>query len=344
MIYITDAYKGEPHIYAEHVGFYNLGTIGYDNGYFPNDYAGNFSTEVLNNNMVRIKAGIGLIGGRRFTIKGSEDVVLESGATGENRIDVIYFVHTQDDDGMESISIEVIKGVPTAGTPAYNNISSTGPIPNIIGTYRTAAFLARFEGVNIISVEMYEGFQNLRSIRNVYEYAFARAKQLGEVDAALQRKCDDLLVRCNDLKSSIDGTSASFEPSLYSYANNGADETKYYAGGYTVRQAKKMIIAGRCFLDIWITINSLGNIGTGERILRIQGTKSSDIPKSGGGLYSAAISYVSGMADGTKRPAAAVAPGAQYISLFLNSDFLKAKDITENFQIRLSVSYDAVAA
>lgn len=340
MIYITDAYQGEPHVYADHIGNYNIGVMGYSGGYFPDVYGFSFKTEILSNNKVRIKTGYGMIGGRRFAVSGFEDVVLESGATGENRIDVIYFVHNQNSDGKESIYLEVSRGTPTSGTPTYIDHSSVGAIPAIAGDYLMAAFLVRFEGVNIISVEKHEGFRNLRSIRNVYEYASERTKQLEEAYLPLQIKYSDVLKKCEDMEALIGGTAVSFNLVLYSYTNNNVDETEYYAGGYTVRQAKRQVIAGRCFLDIWVTINSLGNIGTGERILRIRGVNANDIPKAGSGIYSASIGYISGMANSANKPTALIAPGAQYISLFLNGDYLKAKDITAGFQVRLSVSYD----
>ena len=91
MLFLTDGYKGEAHVRADHIGYYNLGMVGYDNGYFPSDYVGSFETEILSSNKVRIKQGVGLIGGRRFAIDSYEDVTIENGATGEKRIDVIYF-------------------------------------------------------------------------------------------------------------------------------------------------------------------------------------------------------------------------------------------------------------
>lgn len=333
MLFLTDGYKGEPHVRADHIGYYNIGMVGYDNGYFPSDYVGNFDTEILNSNKVRIKQGVGLIGGRRFAIDSYEDVTIENGATGEKRIDVIYFVHNQADDGKESIALEVVKGKATSGTPTYTDSGSTGPVPNVAQKYYATAFLVYLEGVNITKVEMSETFRNLRSIRNVYEYAVYWTNEL-------KKSVDALKESSADLESLIDGEVKTWEPVLYSSENNSVNDTEYYAGGYAVRRATRKIIAKRCFLDLWLTINSLGNIGTGERVLRIRSTSSADIPVSGSGIYSAAIGYVSGLAETGHEVRASIAPGSQYISLFLDSGFLKAKDITNDFQIRLSLSYD----
>lgn len=333
MLFLTDGYKGEAHVRADHIGYYNLGMVGYDNGYFPSDYVGSFETEILSSNKVRIKQGVGLIGGRRFAIDSYEDVTIENGATGEKRIDVIYFVHTQADDGKESIVLEVVKGTPTSGTPSCTDSGSSGPIPNIAQKYYATAFLVYLEGVNITKVEMSPTFRNLRSIRNVYEYAVYYVNDF-------KKSIESLKQSALDLGSLVDGAVKSWDPVLYSCESNGVNNTEYYAGGYAVRKATRKIIAKRCFLDIWLTINALGNIGTGERIMRIRSAASADIPASGAGIYSAAIGYVSGVVQSGQRITASIAPGSQYISLFLNEGFLKAKDITSDFQIRLSLSYD----
>lgn len=333
MLFLTDGYKGEAHVRADHIGYYNLGTVGYDNGYFPSDYVGNFETEVLSSNSVRIKQGVGLIGGRRFAIDSYEDVAIENGATGEKRIDVIYFVHTQADDGKESIALEVVKGTPTSGTPSYTDSGSSGPIPNVAQKYYATAFLVYLEGVNITKVVMSSTFRNLHSIRNVYEYAVYYINNF-------TKSIESLTTQSSDLESLVDGSVKSWDPVLYSCESSSSSGTEYYAGGYSVRRATRKIIAKRCFLDIWLNINALGNIGTGERVMRIRAATSADIPTSGAGIYSAAIGYVSGVAQSGQRITASIAPGSQYISLFLNEGFLKAKDITSDFQIRLSLSYD----
>ena len=117
--------------------------------------------------------------------------------------------------------------------------------------------------------------------------------------------------------------------------------TEKYAGGYTTRVATRQTIGSRVFMDIWISMNNIGTLGTGDLELRIKGTGSGNVPVViGKGLvYSAAISYLSGVASGVN-VSAAISSGKDYISLYNGGGYLKAKNITKDFQIRLSLSYD----
>ena len=117
--------------------------------------------------------------------------------------------------------------------------------------------------------------------------------------------------------------------------------TEKYAGGYTTRVATRKTIGARVFMDIWISMNNIGTLGTGDLELRIKGTGSGNVPiVIGKGLvYSASISYLSGVASGVN-VSAAISSGKDYISLYNGGGFLKAKNITKDFQIRLSISYD----
>ena len=133
------------------------------------------------------------------------------------------------------------------------------------------------------------------------------------------------------------GAIEEFTPIIYALD----DTTEKYAGGYTTRVATKKIIGTRVFLDIWIRMNNIGNLGTGELELRLKGIGSGNIPTavSKGLIYSAAIGYISGAASGVN-VSASVSSGQNYITLYNGGNYLKAKNITKDFQIRLSLSYD----
>lgn len=321
-IFLTDGRKGTAHIKAEHIGYYNVGMFGYETGYFEYNYMGNFQTEILSNNKVRIKDGMGILGGRRFTISGAVDIQLDSGVTGEKRIDAIHLVHTQTSAGIEELKLEVVKGASTTGTPAPILHIAGGPIPDIATGYYFPMFLVEFNGVNITNVTKYSDFKKITSVKDATEYAEYTRNYLTGIIAGISNKLGDI-VDFTPIVFTLDGT------------------TEKYAGGYANRAATKRIIGGRVFMDIWLTMNNIGTLGTGTLPLRIKGTSSSNVTAavSRGVVYSAAVSYVTGVNSGVN-VSAAIAPGQDYITLYNGGNFLQAKDITANFQVRLSVSYD----
>ena len=171
MLRITDAYMGKTHVTSEDVGFYNIGQFGYETGYFELkdiNSSEEFETEILSGNKVRIKQGMGIVGGRRFRNDGFLDITLDSGATGENRIDAIVLVRSQDAEGIESIKTEIWKGAPSSGTPSVpQGVYSTGPVPDVAADYVAPFFLVTFNGVNIVNVEKHPDFNKIRSIEQI---------------------------------------------------------------------------------------------------------------------------------------------------------------------------------
>lgn len=167
MLNMTDATTGKPHVKSADIGYYNVGQFGYHTGYFPGDEIGDFPIEILSNNKIRVGSGTGILGGRRFRNSGSLDISLSSGATGENRIDVIQLVHDQDENGIESITTLIEKGTPTSGTPSGYSGGSTGPIPDISGKYMCSWIEVEFSGVNIIRAELHPDFPPIKSVKTL---------------------------------------------------------------------------------------------------------------------------------------------------------------------------------
>lgn len=169
MLDMTDAHQGKAHVSSAVIGYHNIGQFGYLTGYFPSDdpAIGRFEIEILSNNKIRLKDGIGVFGGRRFNNSGNLDISLSSGATGEKRIDVIDLVHNQDDDGIESITTTVVKGTPTTGTPSAPSYGSTGPILPVSGRYTAPFIVVEFDGVNIIRAELHPDFPAIISVYDI---------------------------------------------------------------------------------------------------------------------------------------------------------------------------------
>lgn len=163
---------------------------------------------------------------------------------------------------------------------------------------------------------------------NLKKISFANLRRLLGID--------ELNRNMNELSGEF-GSIVDFTPVLY--ALDGT--TEKYAGGYATRVATRKTIGNRVFMDVWLQINNLGTLGTGDLVLRIKGISSENVPMavSKGLIYSAAVSFVTNAASGVS-VAAAVASGQNYISLYNGGNYLRAKNITKDFQIRFSVSYD----
>lgn len=118
---------GEPHIDSEDIGAYNAYTIGKDS-YLLNG----LDMSITNANTLHVGTGEVLFQGRHVRIKGNgEDVAIANGTTGYKRNDILclkYQKFPQNSD-IESISLELVKGTPTTGTPADPAIT-TGSILN----------------------------------------------------------------------------------------------------------------------------------------------------------------------------------------------------------------------
>lgn len=105
------------HINSEDVGAYQAYTFG------PGRYVLNgCECTVVDSNTVRISKGELLIEGRHVRVKGSEDIAIRSGASGQKRNDLIVVRYTKDSDNIEDAPLTVIPGTATAGSasdPAY---------------------------------------------------------------------------------------------------------------------------------------------------------------------------------------------------------------------------------
>lgn len=125
MIHLVTGYAGYEHIQSEDDGAYNAAFFG--GGQYVMEEGNQFEGSILNNNTVRILDGNLLMYGRHVRIPRNtyEDVVIQTGTAGKNRIDLICMTYTKNDnDGTEQAYLQVIKGVETAGTatvPVYTD-------------------------------------------------------------------------------------------------------------------------------------------------------------------------------------------------------------------------------
>lgn len=114
---LVTGYKGTAHITAEDVGAFNAGIFG--SGEYVLNSGNKFSASLTSNNTVKILDGDLMMQGRHVTLKKDtfEEVTIENGESGMNRIDLIVARYTKDSNtGVENVEFAVVKGTPTSGT------------------------------------------------------------------------------------------------------------------------------------------------------------------------------------------------------------------------------------
>lgn len=122
---IVTGYTGTPHVTANEAQALNQGIFGPEN--YVLDVGQKFSATLVDANNITIEDGEGVMQGVQFRIAPgeTENVSIDSGTTGYNRIDLICARYTKDTQtGVEAVNLVVIKGTPTASTPAEPSFNS----------------------------------------------------------------------------------------------------------------------------------------------------------------------------------------------------------------------------
>ncbi len=124
----------------------------------PGEYAvdsgnGCFTASIIDNNNISIGAGDLIAFGThaRIAYGDTESVVIDSGAVGYNRIDLIVMEY-KNTSGVESGIFKVIKGTPTSETPATPSVTA-GNILQGASTNQTILYKVTLNGINIVSCE-----------------------------------------------------------------------------------------------------------------------------------------------------------------------------------------------
>ena len=286
-IELIDGHRGAAHITANQIGICNDAMYGISEavegetkqvGYF--DIGSCFKHEIVNNNLIRVHDGLGIIDGRRFVIEEGdyEDLEIENGRQDYKRIDTIVVRYEfNPDTRVESAAIIVKKGteVSSSGTPVQPALING----NIRKGDIEAEYLLGLVKLNGLTIEDCTMSASQR---------IGYAELMDQIKNAI-RQVDAIALTANDAKkvaAAANDTAASalgkvsawnlvkeFTPVLYAY--DGVNDK--YAGGYVVRKATSRIIAKRCYLDVWLQLNNIGTLGTGDLALRIKGTASNDL-------------------------------------------------------------------
>ena len=115
MIELVDGHAGKAHISSEDMAALNQGIVGEADCVFG--YADGLKCSMQTANKASVGKGAGMVGGRRFWVKSAETVSIDSGAPGVKRNDLIVARYKAEPSGVESVSLEVVKGSPSPSAP-----------------------------------------------------------------------------------------------------------------------------------------------------------------------------------------------------------------------------------
>lgn len=134
---------GAAHIDSADIGAYQAYTVG------PEIYILHGAEATLTDpNTVHVSAGEILAQGRHVRITGAgEDLAIDNGLSAYNRIDVVAFKYERDADGIESVSMVVVKGTPVAGNPSIPNMPTVGNVLDNASTAYWPLYSVRVNGL-----------------------------------------------------------------------------------------------------------------------------------------------------------------------------------------------------
>lgn len=149
---ITSA-QGEAHVTPVQDSLWHRAMVGIESCVFTQ--GNNLGLQVMSNTKVRIKDGVGMVQGRFFCIDPNtyDEVSIDSGAQGMNRIDLICAKITQNQNGTQSFSWEVIKGTSTDSTPTVPTCTE-GDLDDGDAVGRMAFATVTLTGINITATEI----------------------------------------------------------------------------------------------------------------------------------------------------------------------------------------------
>ena len=148
---IVTGYTGTPHVTAQQDRFINQSLLGNGNYILPTGNrlspTINSATQInINDGAVSIQGCVGIIDPGY-----GENLTIDSGALGYNRIDYICAKYSVTGQGIESMELVVKKGTPSTGTPNAPTYT-TGSIESGANEVEAPLFQVNIEGLSISSV------------------------------------------------------------------------------------------------------------------------------------------------------------------------------------------------
>lgn len=189
MVHLITGYAGREHIQSKDTRSYNAAMFG--GGEFVMEIGNQCAASIIDNHTVRVLDGDLLMQGGHIRIESNtyEDMTIDTGTAGKNRIDLIVMTYEKNaDSGVEIAFLEVIKGSETPGTPTAPEVTrgtlADGALKNQMILYKV-----KLQGVVLDSIE--KVFHTIPTYKTLAEQAKAeykawQAKEEARFDAWLE--------------------------------------------------------------------------------------------------------------------------------------------------------------
>lgn len=119
-IELVTGFTGKAHISSLDVAKFNAGALGPGEYVFAGVKDDKLKATMASSNKVHISSGNAMMQGRHFWVDAAGvDLTVQTGTQGQKRNDLVVARYAKNaSTGVESVSLVVIKGTPTTGTPA----------------------------------------------------------------------------------------------------------------------------------------------------------------------------------------------------------------------------------
>lgn len=233
MVHLITGYAGKEHITSSDQGSFNAAVMG--SGEFVLEGGEQFRCQVISNNKVRIFDGEALMQGRHIKIERNtyEETTHDNGTQGYQRIDLVVLTYTKNaTTGIEGVTLDVIKGTPSASNPAVpeyetGDIINLGDLKNQMPLYKIP-----FDGLSIGEpVALFSTVPTLEGMKK-------------EVDSKVEAKMDELDEKFAELEGSIEDKISEAGKPLSSNADDWAlieEYGEYSADAKTVGKEFKKV-------------------------------------------------------------------------------------------------------
>lgn len=121
-IELVTGHAGEAHVTSAQDGRLNAAAWG--SGKYVLPLQSQFAITVDSANQVTVATGDALLEGRHITSEAPTALTVDSGTQGMKRNDLVCIVYAKDSDGVESASLQVVKGTETSGTAVDPDVPS----------------------------------------------------------------------------------------------------------------------------------------------------------------------------------------------------------------------------
>lgn len=159
-IELITGHAGSAHVSSEDVGLFNAGVFG--TGKYVLHTKMQLACGVQSANLVTIAPGDALFEGRHVRVSSTENVAIDNGAQGVNRNDIVCIKYEYDSGtGVESASLDVVKGTATSGTPTDPTIPSGSILQGASAAYMPL-YRIPVRGISLNTPQvLYEGLSTL---------------------------------------------------------------------------------------------------------------------------------------------------------------------------------------